>query len=181
MQDQNGLKFPAKLLNGGFVFALVLAGVSLLASATYLVSYLISVERSLTEFIPLLGKNTQYSDYDSLIITTRVFLTRMTLRSCGVFMGMSFGFLGFALFLLGVKGEMDVDLSSERFSLRLARLAPGAFILLCATVLVALCVVYPAPFNFRRQASQNEGSNNTTNSIREDFDDRNFKALLGGE
>lgn len=37
-------------------------------------------------------------------VVAQMYLARVQLLSCGIFVGMAFGFLGFGLFLLGIKG-----------------------------------------------------------------------------
>ena len=73
---------------------------------------------------------------------------RLSLLSTGIFVAMSFGFLGFALFLIQAKGDVDVDLektaneSGSSYKLKLARLSPGLFVILCATVIIIVCVTF---------------------------------------
>jgi hypothetical protein len=56
------------------------------------------------------------ANFLGVAMTARLTMADVGLNSCGVFAGLSLGFLGFALFLLGIKGEMDVRASSERYS-----------------------------------------------------------------
>ena len=55
----------------------------------------------------------------------------------------------FALFLLGIKGDMDVDAAAESYSLKVARMSPGAFAFACATLLIAVSVLNRPQFGFK--------------------------------
>ena len=101
--------FSQKLLNIGFGIALILASACLAMSGLYLYSFLTSTNNSVEEFIQS-AENSKVSENMLIIaINVRMVMVRIALHSCGVFVGMSFGFLGFALFLLGIKGEMNVE------------------------------------------------------------------------
>lgn len=78
----------------------------------------------------------------------QLYVARILLLSCGVVVGMALGFLGFALFLLGVEGTQDVEGTAPSLTLKLARLSPGAFVIICSAVLVGVCVTRPLPFNY---------------------------------
>jgi len=157
-------KFDKRILNIGFLTALVLATVCLIASALYLNRYLAStnegVEKILDYAIKVPGPTAGQTESApapatppskeilDLAITARVAMARFTLLSCGVFIGMAFGFLGFALFLLGIKGEMDAEATTgkEGYSVKLARLSPGLFVILCATLLIGVCMTRKTGF-----------------------------------
>jgi hypothetical protein len=81
-------------------------------------------------------------------INGRLVMARVALLSCGVFTGMSFGFLGFALFLLGIKKEINADAQYENFQVKLARMSPGVFIILIAAILIGVCVTHSTPFTY---------------------------------
>jgi hypothetical protein len=119
----------------GFITALVLALLSLGCGAVYLWHYL-------DKCTALLKSGT-----DPHLLALSVSVIKVALLSCGVFVGMAFGFLGFALFLLGVRDDMDLeakgtDRQGKEFSLRLIRLAPGTLVLLCAAVLIGVCCTH---------------------------------------
>ena len=48
--------------------------------------------------------------------------------------------------ILGIKGEMDLDAGSESYKVKIARLSPGVFVILCATVLIGVCATSSTPF-----------------------------------
>jgi hypothetical protein len=82
-------------------------------------------------------------------IFAQILVAQIALLSCGIFVGMAFGFLGFALFLLGIRAEMDVDARSEVYQMKLARLSPGVFVLLCAAVMITFCATHESEFGYR--------------------------------
>lgn len=67
---------------------------------------------------------TQFSDMDPTrlqpILLARAGLWKFVLQSCGIISGVAFGFLGFALFLLGVKGDMDASFADSQHKVQLA-------------------------------------------------------------
>jgi hypothetical protein len=89
-------------------------------------------------------------------IVARMMVAKMCLISCGIHVGMSFGFLGFALFLLGVKGEMDVNAKSEGYQVKIARISPGVFVILCAAILIGVCVTQKMEFKYFLQQKGNK-------------------------
>lgn len=144
--------FPQKLLNVGFCAALVLAGACLITGALYLNTFLSSTNEGVQAL--LRGPDVLPPDSLNMAINARLVMARMALLSCGVFIGMSFGFLGFALFLLGIKEEMSVAARSEHYFVKLARLSPGVFVILCASVLIGICVTRETPFSYYYKTSQ---------------------------
>lgn len=83
-----------------------------------------------------------------IAINARLVMARVGLLSCGVLVGLSFGFLGFGLFLLGVRKEMDVAAQYENYQLKLARVSPGVLVIICATILIGVCVTHVTPFSY---------------------------------
>jgi hypothetical protein len=161
------VRFPQKLLNFGFCFALFLSVSCLALSAYYLHSFLVNTNSGLENLISGAGSQLK-SDTLEVAIAGRVVMARLSLISCGVFVGVSFGFLGFALFLIGVRGEMDASAEYEHFKTKLARLSPGVFIILCATILIVVCITREIEFGYditRRSPSQpNDASKGTSPS-----------------
>jgi hypothetical protein len=140
--------FSDRVLNMGFLFGLALAGLALLLAGGYLISFLVSTNSSLERLIQSASESTVSEPTLRVSITARMILVKMVLLSCGIFVGLAFGFLGFSLFLIGIKGEMHVEAQAESYRVRMMRMYPGVFIILCATVLVAICVLSKIDFSF---------------------------------
>jgi hypothetical protein len=143
--------FSPKLLDIGFATALVLALACLALSGLYLFRFLTiandGIERSVQTAITSGATET----VQQLAINARIVMARLALLSCGAFVGMAFGFLGFGLFLLGVKGEMDVKGETGPYQLTVARMTPGVFVILCASILIGICVTRETPFDFSHE------------------------------
>jgi hypothetical protein len=152
------IKFPQKLLNVGFCTALVLAGGSFIMGALYLNNFLSSTNQGVQSLIGNAGTLPSATLYSAMNAT--LVMGRLALLSCGVFIGMSFGFLGFALFLMGIKEEMNVVGRYEGYHIKLARLSPGVFVILCATILIGICVTHETPFTYYYQNSQTPSDSN---------------------
>jgi hypothetical protein len=80
-------------------------------------------------------------------ISAKLAIAKFSLLSCGVVAGLAFGFLGFALFLIGVRGDMDVKANNASAGIQIARIAPGAFVMLCAALLIGLAVTHNIDFS----------------------------------
>jgi nitric oxide reductase large subunit len=144
--------FTRKVLDAGFVTALALACGCLLFGAVYLYRFLESTNASLDRLLVSAASSAVSESTLQLAIQGRTVMARIALQSCGVFVAMAFGFLGFGLFLIGAKGDMDLDARSEAYQVKLARMSPGIFVLLAATVLLALCITRETPFTYRSVA-----------------------------
>ena len=113
----------------GYKSAIVLAFLGIIASAVYLFLFL--------------SMSPDPADIRTEMLLLSVTAERrMLLLSTAVFVGMSFGFLGFALFLIHAKGDTDVDVSTKDYRLKIARLSPGLFVILCATVIIIVCATF---------------------------------------
>ena len=146
---ESGHRWPisTSLLSIGFIAGITLAACCMLFSAFYLYKFLTITSSSLETLLNDSERIQRLGDTLRTVINARLVLARLTLLSCGTFVGMAFGFLGFALFLIGVKGEMDANASFESYRVKFARLSPGVFIITCASVLIGICVTHPTPFD----------------------------------
>ena len=143
------IRFPQTILNVGFAFALVLAASCLVVSGVYLFTFLRATNSGIEGVLRTAIEQPGVSaDVVRLGILARTAMARFALLSCGVCVGMGFGFLGFGLFLLGIKGEMDVSAQHEQSQVKIARMAPGIFVILCATILIGVCITFRAEFDF---------------------------------
>jgi len=153
------LRFSQKILNIGFAAAIILAATCLLLGAAYLYVFLTNTNAGVYDLINNASKNQLSDQALSIAINARLVMARVALLSCGVFVGMSFGFLGFALFLVGAKGELSATAEVEGYAVKLARMSPGVFVLLCATILIGVCISRQTPFSYEQQ---NANSNSPT-------------------
>lgn len=137
------------LLNAGFIFALVLAGICLLITAVYLYSFLRGTTTGIDPIVQALEKSPTTGSLE-VIINGRLVMARLSLLSCGIFVGVSFGFLGFALCLLGVKESIDVDLETDTYKAKFARMSPGVLIIICSSILTGFCATRQTPFWYEK-------------------------------
>jgi hypothetical protein len=144
------VRFPQVLLNIGFLFALTVAAACLVMSSWYLFTFLEATNSGVESVLRTAQERPETpATVTQLGILARTAMARFALLSCGVSVGMGFGFLGFALFLLGIKGEMDVAAQSENAKIKIARMAPGVFVILCASVLIAVCITFRTEYEFK--------------------------------
>lgn len=140
--------FSRWVLNLGFIAGLLLAGGCLALSAVYLYGFLSSTNAAIETFLARAATTEATDRLLELAINARMVMARLALLSCGAFVGMSFGFLGFALFLLGIKGEMEVQGRYEGAEVKISRMAPGILIILCAAILIGVCATRSTPFRY---------------------------------
>jgi hypothetical protein len=80
---------------------------------------------------------------------------------------MAFGFLGFALFLLGIGGSIDAEAAGgAAVRIQVAKISPGAFVMLCAAILVGLCATTTVPLDFTLEPAE-QGPQGAGNEPRE--------------
>jgi small basic protein len=141
-------KFSPAILNIGFLFALLVAAACLCFSAIYLYKYL-SVTSTAVDSIVREMRDQPGSM--QIALSARLAVAKYSLSSCGVVTGLAFGFLGFALFLLGIQGTMDVSADGGIKSLHLAKVAPGTFVIVCAALLIGISITHTIDFSVTGQ------------------------------
>lgn len=110
-----------KFLEWGYKAAIFLSLFALLASSAFLFYYLF---KSNPEKINAMTMAAYSSE------------RRMVLLSTAIFVAMAFGFLGFALFLIQAHGEVSGSIEYKDSKVNIARMSPGIFVVLCATVII---------------------------------------------
>src|SRR5689334_8612480 len=111
----------SKFISWGYKTAIVLSLLGMILSAAYLFTFLLKSHPELIKQDTMTGFSAE---------------RRMVLLSTAVFVAMSFGFLGFALFLIQAKGNVDGSFESGNTKVSFARMSPGLFVILCATVII---------------------------------------------
>jgi hypothetical protein len=145
-------RFPS-LFTIGFIAALLLATAAMIATVVYFFMFISTMNNAI---------NTTIKDYQDLhtlpstattgsmkpseernpdaflsgILAARVSAAQVGIASCGILAGMSLAFLGFSLFLLGIKSEMGVQASTERSSAKITRMSPGVLAFVCSTIII---------------------------------------------
>ena len=56
--------------------------------------------------------------------------------------GVGFGFIGLALFLLGIKGDLTAGVETSAYAMKLQHLAPGTLVIVAGVVLIGFCANY---------------------------------------
>jgi len=134
--------FSRPILNIGFFVGLVLAVACLLLSTFYLVRFEAHANSGVTSALEAAQNDPSSNQLLAMqfSLSVHMYIARILLLSCGIFAGLSFGFLGFALFLIGVEGAVAASLEGTGgLRVSVARLAPGAFVILCAAILIGVC------------------------------------------
>lgn len=128
------MKENDKFLGWGYKAAIILSFLGLIGAAIYLFTF------------QLKTIDPEYFENEVRLLGLTADM-QMRLLSTGIFVGMSFGFLGFALFLIQAKGSVDLNGESGNHKIKIANLSPGLFVILCATVIVVMASTYQIKFN----------------------------------
>ncbi len=78
---------------------------------------------------------------------------KMLLLSTAIFIAMSMLFVGFGLFLLQAQGSVDVAMEKATTKVSIARLSPGLFVILCATIIVIVCATHDISYTQRMSSA----------------------------
>ncbi|MDB5141087.1 MAG: hypothetical protein JWR12_3003 [Mucilaginibacter sp.] len=162
-KDSQQNAFPVWVMNTGFITGLVLAGLCLILAAYYMIKFQNLTSEGINQVVnhtmankPVasgLTPTANAQDYQMIrvALATNMYIARVLLLSCGIFTGLAFGFMGFSLFLIGIKGSIDATLSSgEKYKLQVARLSPGLFVILCASILIGVCATRSLPVDMNQ-------------------------------
>ena len=74
-------------------------------------------------------------------VAASVSLVRTSLLSSGIMVGVAFGFLGFALFVMGITGAVKMDAGVQGGRVLLENAAPGLVVLAIAAILIIFCIM----------------------------------------
>lgn len=140
-----------KFLELGYKTAIVLSILGLIASSSYLFFFLYKSNPELIKIETMVGFSAE---------------RRMVLLSTAIFVAMSFGFLGFALFLIQAKGEIEGSLDYNNVKVNIARMSPGIFVILCSTVIIIWCATFR--INYTYKMDNNKKSENTSSEYNVD-------------
>lgn len=134
-----------RFLAWGYKTAIALALFSLVASAAYLFFYMFKSDVLKLQPDTMAAFNAE---------------RRMTLLSTGIFVAMAFGFLGFALFLIQAKGEVEGSFEGGGTKVNIARMSPGLFVIACATAIIIVCISFKIEYTQDGDKTHFAGSEN---------------------
>lgn len=132
-----------KFLAWGYKTAIALSLLGMILSAAYLFTFLLKSHPELIKQDTMTGFSAE---------------RRMVLLSTGVFVAMSFGFLGFALFLIQAKGNVEGSFENGNVKINITRMSPGLFVILCATVIIIFSMTFRINYSV---TPTNNGSNHS--------------------
>ena len=127
---------PQRLTNIAFVVALTISVLLLVGGAVYLSVFLAITTSTLNTVFSKAAETPNTG-----VLSSAYALTSIAFNSCGMFVGIAFAFLGLAMSLLGVRGEMDASGQTEAFSFKILRASPGALAMICSVVVLTTCLI----------------------------------------
>lgn len=130
-----------QLLAFGFKWGTLLAAVCLLGVALYLGFFQSQTNEAIKDTFGIEQLKEGQESVRQIALLARLNIAHLQLLSCGIVVGLTFGFLGFALFLLGIKAESSAAGEGAGYKVKLEKLTPGLFVIICATVIVMTCVI----------------------------------------
>jgi hypothetical protein len=181
------LPISHRVIGAGFMLGLLIAA----ACLAFAITYLFRFQNDVHSLIVAPGSappKTQLEAFgQALAAEHAVIVARIGLRAAALSLGVGFLFLGFSLFLLGVRGSSDLDASAPSgYKLSLTRLAPGMIVILCAAVVVLISAVQPLEFDIKYDGKGNgdasfSGGNKNLPSIGQTTSDANAADAVQGE
>jgi hypothetical protein len=130
-----------------FVAAVLLAIGGFVVVAVYLFQYLHHAFQAFDKDSIAQMSGIDISELQTILLA-RAGLWKFILQSCGIIAGVAFGFLGFGLFLLGAKGDMDASFADSQHKVQLSRMAPGSFVILIAAGLIGVCSIHKVELKY---------------------------------
>jgi hypothetical protein len=145
--------FSQRVIDVGFFIALFLAGTGFAVAAFYLNAYL----KGTQDILKSVADNPHLTDVGlSLLIQAKIVASKDSLLSCGVLTGISTTLIGFCLFLIGAKGNINATGQTGQNTLTLSGLAPGVFVIFCATCLIGVSVTHNVSLDLSIPLSNSE-------------------------
>jgi hypothetical protein len=144
-------------LRNGFFAAILLAIFGFATVAAYLSYYAYETNASFSqESISTLRTLSDVQIKDILFVHLAVW--QFALQACGMMAGVVIGFLGLALFLLGIKGDMSGGGKAWGHTLNFNHMAPGTLVISMGCLLIGICATHRSTLEVR-PASIPLGSN----------------------
>jgi hypothetical protein len=127
------------------VLGVVLASVCLLAALIQLGWFMYQVGGTMDTMSKLIADLIKDPSQNAATlryaVAARIALMHQSLVASGVMVGVAFGFVGFALFVMGITGTAEIEGKTPSYSLALKNAAPGLVLLVVAAGLIAVCVI----------------------------------------
>lgn len=92
---------------------------------------------------------------------------RLQLLSTAMFIAMAFGFLGFGLFLIQAKGDVEAEGGFKDYKFKFANLSPGLFVILCSTVIIIFSATFKIGYDFTKSSKESQQANKDATSTTE--------------
>ena len=137
--DRGHVRGRGGLAVWGYRAAASLASLMMCFCTWYIAYQTIKDRTSVESTVDTLMKRGQ-TQSDLFALQLQNHMNSTVLVSAGMIMGFAFGFLGFALFMMGIQGSVDVTASQGDSKASFTRLSPGLFVMLCASSLIGFCL-----------------------------------------
>lgn len=139
--------------------------------AGVVLSFLCITAAAIYMFLFLANSPNPASVRDELGLLSITAERRLLLLSTAMFIAMAFGFLGFALFLIQAKGEVETEGSFSDYKFKFATISPGLFVILCSTVIIVFAVTFRIDYGMQRAGQTEVPTLDTTISMQADATD----------
>ena len=138
-------------------FVMLAAGLVCLAAASvYLYRFQSHTEEIKSGFQTRTDSVNGNLDFTKLQVSaiSIAYQSRIELLSTGVYVGLALAFLGFALIVIGVRGDISGSADRGEMKVSLSHLSPGVFVIVCSTVLIAICTTRSLPLDINSTGSR---------------------------
>lgn len=138
----NTNKLSSRLINIGYISAIVLAFSGLLTAGSYLFYFSI--------------KSPPPNQWNVQTMVALSAERRMVLLSTAIYVALSFACMAFALFLIQAKGDVTASGNVGNYKITLSKLSPGLFVFLCASVIILFASTFRIDYGL---TSTSQGGN----------------------
>jgi hypothetical protein len=153
-----------RALTAAFFAMLVMAFACLCSATIYVYKFQLSLGAipSSISNVSEPGVLTRSLAEQEVIALSIAYEKRIELLSTAVSVGLSFGFLGFALIVIGVRGDISAEGAHGPFSVKFAHLSPGVLVIVAATILIGVCSTRSLPLDMKSEADLHPDLHPTT-------------------
>ena len=144
-------QFSQKTLEYGFMAGVLFCFLAFASLVTYLYFFLLKGENGYVA-----PSANAAGNVTELALMASWVQVKLKLLSCGLMAGSAIAFLGLSLFLLGVRGAMNVDFGGGTYQANLVNVAPGTIVILCSVLLIAICVTREISWTRSQTPSQQQ-------------------------
>jgi hypothetical protein len=132
-----------KALQSGFTFALLASIVIMLGAVIYLFVCMLTMRPSAAYGGVAYGSSAE--------LLSHYALTSTAFAGTAFLFAISISLLGSALLIAGIEGDIEGEGAAQNITLKFARISPGALAIVCATIIISVCLIARPKLDLQNQ------------------------------